>query len=152
MTNLLISRCTRRSEASAHSDHFLLHIYKVDPRRARGRAQLVLGEGHKRVPRGDELGHTVAQEGLSGLQERGVLHDDDLPQARPTGLLGAAGVRVCYPLETRKSHYRPGPLRDHFQKMDLTKHRRARGPARRAAPPAVTGGSRGSSPRSRVRR
>lgn len=74
-----------------------------DPRRAGGRPQLVLREVLERLPGGRELDHTVAQKGVQGLQERRLLHNDDLPQAGEAGFLGPVRVGMCYPLETWKS-------------------------------------------------
>lgn len=46
---------------------------------------------------------TVHQEGGQGLQEPGVLRDDDVPQAGGTGLLGPDVPSLCYPLKVTKS-------------------------------------------------
>ncbi len=55
------------------------------------------------VPGRPQLGRAVSPQHRQGLQEHCLLQDDDLPQARPSGLHGPEEARMRYPLETAKS-------------------------------------------------
>ena len=57
----------------------------------------------ERYPGGPQLRDSVRQEGREGIQGHRLLRDNDIPQARPPGLLGPACRLICYPLETAKS-------------------------------------------------
>ena len=63
----------------------------------------LLGRARQRPHRGHEPSHPVAQVRIEGLHERRLLHHDDLPQSGEARVLGAAGIRMYYPLELRKS-------------------------------------------------
>ena len=75
---------------------------------AGGHPEPALQERRRRDSRGAQFRHPAHQEGSEGLQERGALQDDDIPQARPPGLLGPAARLICYPLETAKSPFSSG--------------------------------------------
>ena len=73
------------------------------PQGAGGCPQLVAQGLDERHPGGPQLDNPVDQEGGERLQEHRVLRDDDIPQARPPGLLGSACRLVDYPLEAAES-------------------------------------------------
>lgn len=70
---------------------------------ARGNPQLALPQVDQRRHGGDEPGHPAHEEGGPRLPRPRRLHRPDLPRARPPGVRGGLGDRLCYPLKTSKS-------------------------------------------------
>ena len=71
--------------------------------RARGDTQLVEEGIHQLLPGRPQLRRPVRPQRRQGLQEHCLLQDDDLAQARPSGLHGTEEAGMRYPLETAKS-------------------------------------------------
>lgn len=70
---------------------------------ARGNPQLALPQVDQRRHGGDEPGHPAHEEGGPRLPRPRRLHRPDLPRARPPGVRGDLGDRLCCPLKTSKS-------------------------------------------------
>ena len=72
-------------------------------RKERGDLELVEERIHQLVPGRPQFCRPVRPQRRQGLQEYRLLQDDDLPQARPSGLHGLEAAGMRYPLETAKS-------------------------------------------------
>ena len=70
---------------------------------AGGDLELVEEGIYQLVPGRAQLRRPVRPQHRQGLQEHRLLQDDDLPQARPSGLHSPEEARMRYPLETAKS-------------------------------------------------
>ncbi|RRF92167.1 MAG: hypothetical protein DUD39_17335, partial [Coriobacteriaceae bacterium] len=75
-----------------------------DPQEGAGGDPQLVEEGiHQLLSGRSQLGRAVGPQRCQGLQEHCLLQDDDLPQARPSGLHSPEEARMRYPLETAKS-------------------------------------------------
>jgi hypothetical protein len=75
-----------------------------DPQEGARRYPELVEEGiYQLVPGRPQLRRPVRPQHRQGLQEHRLLQDDDLPQARPSGLHGPEEAHMRYPLETAKS-------------------------------------------------